>query len=198
MNMGKNKTQPDEGQKASQRRLLWTVLIINFAFFIIEMTTGLISKSMGLVADSLDMLADAFVYGISLLAVGGTVLMKKNTAKLAGILQFILAIAGFTEVIRRFTGVETIPDFRMMIIVSSFSVIANGICLYLLNKYKSSEAHMKASIIFTSNDVLINFGVIAAGILVLVFHSNIPDLVIGTIVFLIVIKASIKIYRLGK
>ena len=198
MNMEKNNTQSDEGQKASQRRLLWTVLIINFAFFIIEMTTGLISKSMGLVADSLDMLADAFVYGISLLAVGGTVLMKKNTAKLAGILQFILAIAGFTEVIRRFTGVETIPDFRMMIIVSSFSVIANGICLYLLNKSKSSEAHMKASIIFTSNDVLINFGVIAAGILVLVFQSNIPDLIIGTIVFLIVIKAAIKIYRLGK
>ena len=93
MNMGKNNTQPDDGKKASQRRLLWTVLIINFAFFIIEMTTGLISKSMGLVADSLDMLADAFVYGISLLAVGGTLLMKKNTAKLAGILQFILAIA---------------------------------------------------------------------------------------------------------
>jgi Co/Zn/Cd efflux system component len=57
---------------------------------------------------------------------------------------------------------------------------------------------MKASIIFTSNDVLINFGVIAAGILVLVFQSNIPDLVIGTIVFLIVTKAAVKIYRLGK
>jgi len=196
--MGKNKTQSDTDIKASQRRLLWTVLIINFAFFIIEMTTGLISKSMGLVADSLDMLADAFVYGISLIAVGGTILMKKNTAKLAGILQFILAIAGFTEVIRRFSGVETIPDFRMMIIVSSFSVIANGICLYLLNKSKSSEAHMKASIIFTSNDVLINFGVIAAGILVLVFRSNIPDLVIGTVVFLLVVKAAVKIYKLGK
>jgi Co/Zn/Cd efflux system component len=196
--MGKNKTQPDEGRKASQRRLLWTVLIINFAFFIIEMTTGLISKSIGLVADSLDMLADAFVYGISLLAVGGTILMKKNTAKLAGILQFILAIAGLTEVIRRFTGVEIIPDFRLMIIVSFFSVIANGICLYLLSKSGSSEAHMKASIIFTSNDVLINLGVIAAGILVHVFHSNIPDLVIGAIVFLIVTKAAVKIYRLGK
>lgn len=56
-------------ENTNQKKLLWSVLIINFAFFIIEMTTGLISKSMGLVADSLDMLADSFVYGISLFAV---------------------------------------------------------------------------------------------------------------------------------
>lgn len=43
----------DEDKK--QRKTLWIVLLINFGFFIIEMTTGLISKSMGLVADSLDM-----------------------------------------------------------------------------------------------------------------------------------------------
>ena len=51
-------------ESANQRKLLWIVLGINFAFFLIEMTTGLISKSMGLVADSLDMLADSFVYGL--------------------------------------------------------------------------------------------------------------------------------------
>jgi len=45
-------------EDVNQKKLLWTVLAINFAFFLIEMTTGLISKSMGLVADSLDMLAD--------------------------------------------------------------------------------------------------------------------------------------------
>ena len=70
-------------EKADQRKLLWSVLAINFAFFLIEMTTGLLSKSMGLVADSLDMLADSFVYGISLFAVGGTLVRKKRIAKLA-------------------------------------------------------------------------------------------------------------------
>ena len=57
-----------------QRTLLWLVLEINFVFFIIEIATGLISKSMGLVADSLDMVADSFVYGISLFAIGGTII----------------------------------------------------------------------------------------------------------------------------
>ena len=45
-------------EHSNQKKLLLTVLAINFAFFLIEMATGLLSRSMGLVADSLDMLAD--------------------------------------------------------------------------------------------------------------------------------------------
>ena len=60
-------------KSSNQRKLLWTVLLINFGFFIIEITTGFFSRSMGLIADSLDMLADSIVYGLSLFAVGSTI-----------------------------------------------------------------------------------------------------------------------------
>jgi len=186
-------------ENTNQKKLLWTVLGINFTFFIIEMTTGIISKSMGLVADSLDMLADSFVYGISLFAVGGTLIKKKRIAKLAGYFQITLAIIGFVEVLRRFFGAENLPDFSTMIIVSIFALIANGICLYLLQKSKSKEeAHMKASMIFTSNDVIINLGVIIAGILVNWLNSSKPDLIIGTIVFFFVIQGAFRILKLSK
>lgn len=186
-------------ENINQRKLLLTVLGINFAFFIIEMTTGVISKSMGLVADSLDMLADSFVYGISLIAVGGTLTGKKRIANLAGYFQIALAIIGFAEVLRRFVGEEKMPDFSTMIIVSVFALIANGICLYLIQKSKSKEeAHIKASMIFTSNDVIINLGVITAGLLVIWLNSNKPDLIIGTIVFALVIQGAIRILKLGK
>ena len=191
--------QTDFKENTNQKKLLWSVLTINFAFFIIEMTTGLISKSMGLVADSLDMLADSFVYGISLLAVGGTLIKKKRIAKLAGYFQITLAIIGFVEVLRRFFGDEKLPDFSTMIIVSIFALTANGICLYILQKSKSKEeAHLKASMIFTSNDVIINLGVIIAGIMVKWLSSNKPDLIIGTIVFALVIQGAFRILKLGK
>jgi len=180
-----------------QSKLLWSVLLINFAFFIIEMTTGLISKSMGLVADSLDMLADSFVYGLSLWAVGSTVLRKKKVARLSGYFQLTLALLGIIEIVRRFIGSEAMPDYRIMIGVSILALIANGVCLYLLQKSKSNEAHMKASMIFTSNDVIINAGVILAGVLVLLTQSKYPDLVIGSIVFLIVVRGAIRILKLG-
>ena len=204
LNLGGTRVRTEQSDRlefeepTKQRKLLWTVLAINFAFFIIEMTTGLISKSMGLVADSLDMLADSFVYAISLFAVGGNLARKKNIAKLAGYFQITLAVIGFVEVIRRALGVEEMPDFSTMIIVSILALIANGICLYLLQTSKSQEAHMRASTIFTSNDVIINLGVITAGLLVNWLDSSKPDLIIGTIVFAVVIQGAIKILRLSK
>jgi Co/Zn/Cd efflux system component len=205
LNLGGNKIstvqteQTDFKESTNQRKLLWTVLGINFALFVIEMTTGLISKSMGLVADSLDMLADSFVYGISLFAVGGTIIKKKRIAKLAGYFQITLAIIGFVEILRRFFGNEKLPDFTTMIIVSIFALIANGICLYLMQQSKSKkEAHIKASMIFTSNDVIINLGVIIAGLLVNWLNSGKPDLIIGTIVFALVIQGAFRILKLSK
>ena len=204
LNLGGKKlsTEPsdqiDFEEDADQKNLLWTVLLINFAFFIIELSTGLFSKSMGLVADSLDMLADAFVYGISLLAVGGSISKKKRIAKLAGYFQIILAVLGFLELIRRYFSVQQLPDFSTMIIVSIFALIANGICLYILQKSKSKDAHMQASMIFTSNDVIINLGVILAGGLVYFLKSNKPDLIIGTIVFVLVIQGAVRILKLSR
>lgn len=182
----------------SERKILWAVLAINFLFFLIEIVTGFISNSMGLVADSLDMLADGIVYGLALIAVGGTITLKKNIAKAAGIFQIILAILGFIEVVRRFIGFEQVPDFLTMVIVSIFALIANIICLYLLQKSKSKEAHIQASMIFTSNDIIINTSVIVAGFFVNWFNSSLPDLIIGAIVFIIVARGAIKILQLSK
>ncbi|QBA63968.1 cation transporter [Muriicola soli] len=191
--------QREFNENLNQKKLLWTVLGINFAFFLIEMTTGIISESMGLVADSLDMLADSFVYGISLFAVGGTLIRKKRIAKLAGYFQITLAVIGFVEILRRFFGTEKLPDFSTMIIVSIFALIANGICLYILQKSKSKkEAHMKASMIFTSNDLIINLGVIVAGLMVNWLNSSKPDLIVGTIVFVLVIQGALRILNLSK
>ena len=167
-------------------------------FFAIEIVTGLISNSMGLVADSLDMLADSIVYGLALIAVGGTVVRKKNIAKFAGYFQIMLAVIGFIEVVRRFIGVEKMPDFQTMIFVSIVALIANVICLYLLQKRKSKEAHMQASMIFTSNDIIINSGVITAGLLVNWLNSGYPDLIIGAIVFVIVARGAYRILQLSK
>jgi Co/Zn/Cd efflux system component len=181
-----------------QKKMLWAVLIINFSFFLIEMTMGLISNSMGLVADSLDMLADAFVYAISLFAVGGSILLKKKIARVAGYFQIILATIGLSEIVRRFVGIKMMPDFSTMIIVSILALIANAFSLYLLQKAKSNEAHMKASMIFTSNDIVINMGVIIAGVLVNWLQSGYPDLIVGMIVFVIVIRGALRILKLGK
>lgn len=182
----------------TQSRLLWTVLAINFGFFLIESIAGFIAGSMGLVADSLDMLADSIVYALSLWAVGAAVMRKKRVATMSGYFQLTLAVIGFAEVIRRFIGLESMPDFGTMIVVSTLALIANSICLYLLHTSRDEEAHMKASMIFTSNDVIINSGVIVAGILVLVTNSRYPDLIVGGLIFIVVLRGALRILKLGR
>ncbi len=186
-----------EDNKQQRKILLW-VLAINFTFFILEMTTGIISKSMGLVADSLDMLADSTVYLLSLWAVGATMIRKKKVAQLSGYFQLLLAGLGILEVIRRFFGKEQIPNYEVMMIVAFLALIANAISLIILHKAKSEEAHIKASLIFTSNDIAINLGVILAGIFVMLTHSKYPDLIIGGIIFLIVVQGALRILKLSK
>lgn len=179
-----------------QRKLLWQVLVINFSFFALEITTGFISNSMGLVADSLDMLADSIIYGLALFAVGTAMTRKLQIAKISGYFQIVLAVLGLTEVIRRFLGYSDLPVFQTMIIISLLALAGNSISLYLLQKSKSSDAHMKASMIFTSNDIVINIGVIMAGIMVYHTNSKLPDLIIGVCVFIIVGRGALKILKL--
>ena len=47
-----------------------------------------------------------------------------------------------------------------------------------MSDHKESGAHMKASYIFSANDVIVNLGVIVAGILVAMTGSRYPDLII--------------------
>jgi len=185
-------------RQTTQRNVLWAVLIINASFFAAEITAGLISDSMGLIADSLDMLADAFVYGLSLLVVGATEIRKKQIARWSGYFQLSLATFGLIEVLRRFVSLDKLPNFRIMVIVSLLALVANALCLYLLQRAKSHEVHMQASLIFTSNDIIINLGVVAAGVLVDWLNTGIPDLIIGAVVFVIVVRGGLRILALSQ
>jgi Co/Zn/Cd efflux system component len=187
-----------EGKDAAERKLLWQVLTINVFFFGLEAVAGSIAGSMGLIADSLDMLADSFVYAMALFAVGKAAAWKKSVAGISGVFQLFLAVLGGIEVLRRFFGMDDIPAFQTMIIVSTLALIGNAICLYLLQKSRDGEAHMEASRIFTSNDVIVNAGVIVAAILVFATRSNIPDLIIGAVVFFVVARGAYRILKISR
>lgn len=179
-------------QESGTLRLL---LGINALMFVVEMSAGLIAQSTGLIADSLDMFADAAVYGLSLYAVGHSAKMQVRAAHFAGVLQLILALGVLVEVVRRFVfGSE--PESLMMMAIAFVALIANTGCLMLISKHREGGAHMKASWIFSANDVVINMGVIAAGALVAWTGSNYPDLVIGTVVGLIVLNGARRILAL--
>ena len=188
---------PKVGDATKEGSVLKALFAINAVMFIIELGWGLWAESMGLISDSLDMLADASVYLISLWAVGKSVQAKKMSATTNGYLQIILGIGVILETFRRFAyGSEPHPTY--MILVSFVALAANVYCLYLLSSHKDSGAHMKASYICSSTDVMANTGVIIAGALVFFTNSRYPDLVIGTIVSIIVLRGAKSILAVAR
>ena len=80
-----------------------------------------------------------------------------------------------------------------MIAVGTIALFANVTCLLLLAKHRSGGAHMRASWIFSTNDVIANAGVIVSGLLVMLSGSRMPDLVIGAFVSTVVIRGGFRI-----
>ena len=183
---------PETRDEAGTLRIL---LGINATLFLVEIVAGWLAQSTGLIADSLDMLADAFVYGLGLYAVGRSSRTKLRAAHASGVLQALLAAGVFVDVARRWV-VGSTPEPPAMIGISALALAGNVACLLLLAGHRHGGAHMKASWIFSTNDVLANLGVMAAGALVATTGSRLPDLVIGTLVAALVLLGAVRILRL--
>ena len=175
-----------------ERKTLMALLAINAFMFVTEIILGWMAESAGLIADSLDMLADAGVYGLSLFAVGKGIQMQSKAASISGVLQIILGLGVLLEVFRRLLfGSE--PESLLIMCVGAVALIANVYCLVLISRHRDSGVHMRASWIFSTNDVIANLGVIISGGLVWVFGSRYPDLIVGAIISAVVVRGGLKI-----
>ncbi|MBR9882587.1 MAG: cation transporter [Oceanospirillales bacterium] len=177
-----------------ERKTLLALLSINAFMFVVELTLGWFAQSTGLIADSLDMLADASVYGLSLYAVGKGIVQQAKAARVSGYLQIILGLGVLFEALRRLLfGSE--PQSTLIVVVGAAALVANVLCLVLISKHREGGVHMRASWIFSTNDVIANLGVMLSGVLVAVLGSRYPDLVVGAIISIIVIRGGITILR---
>lgn len=185
------------GAIAAEARTLKIVLAINAVMFVAELIGAYWADSSALLADSLDMFADATVYGIALFGVHRARTIQFKAARLTGVLQLLLAVGAFAEVVRRLIF-GSAPEAPLMVIVAVAALAANVTSLWLLARHRSGGTHMKASWICTQTDVIANLGVIAAALMVYFFQSALPDLVIATIIAFVVLTGAIRILQLKR
>lgn len=190
-----NVQSTSELQAKKEAVTLKALLAINACMFFIEIVAGWWAQSTGLIADSLDMFADAAVYGLALYAVGRSIQSKLRVAHLSGWIQMILAASVLIEVARRFF-LGNDPVSSLMMVFGFLALIANVWCLTLIAQNRDSGAHMRATWIFSANDVIANVGVIVSGLLVAWTGSHYPDLVIGLIIGIVVLNGALRILKL--
>lgn len=166
---------------ARDRGILRAVLAINLAQSAVGIGVGTWASSTALIGAALDNLADASVYAVGIYAVGRSVRAKVAAARLSGWLLIGLSVMLLVEVIRRFLGAEE-PVGPAMMVMAGVNAGINVFCLRLLRRHRGQDVNFKASSIFTTNDSIVNLAILMAGILVMWFGSNLPDLILGVIV----------------
>ena len=186
-----------EVESRQQRRVLITLLAINAAMFVVELATGILAESSGLIADSMDMLADAVVYGIGLYAVGRAAGARIHAAFASGYFQMALAVIVAIDVCRR-AVFGSDPEPAYMVLIGLAALAANVVCLRLISKHRDGGVHMRASWIFSRNDVIANVGVVTSGGLVYATGVRWPDLVVGIAIAYIVFRGSLAIINDAK
>lgn len=173
----------------SQKSVLYWLLAINATMFVVEITLGWMAESTALIADSLDMFADAVVYGIGLYVVGRAARSKAKAALVGGYFQVLLGLLILVDIVRRIIqGSEPLSEFMM--VIGLVALAANVICLTLIYKHKDGEVHMRASWIFSANDVIANLGVIISGVLVWWLDQRWPDIIIGIVIAFVILRGA--------
>lgn len=174
------------------REILRKVLGINLSQTLLGSAVGLWAGSAALLGAALDNLADAGVYGLSLYAVGRAASDKARAARISGCLLIALSVSLLVEVVRRYSGSAEPIGYAMMA-MAAVNAMLNQVCLRLLRRHRGGDVNFKASWIFTSNDTLVNLGIVATGALVVITGSRLPDLIIGVAVAVIAFRGGREI-----
>jgi Co/Zn/Cd efflux system component len=164
-----------------QRRLLWVVLCINGAMFLVELIAGITASSTALLADSVDMLGDAIVYGVSLYVVARGAVWQARVARLKGLIMAAFGVGVLAQVVTKLLhGLH--PNAETMGVVGSLALAANTVCLVMLWRRRRDDVNMRSAWMCSLNDVAGNAGVIVAGAAVALTASGWPDILVGLMI----------------
>ncbi len=181
-----------DASQESDRGILWKVLLINLGQCLAGIIGGNWASSTAVIGAGLDNLGDAAVYAVSLYAVGRSATIKKRAAQLSGCLLIGFAGLLLVEVVRRFFGGEA-PVGPAMMAMAAANALLNIYCIRLLRQHRGQDINFKASAIFTNNAFIVNGAIVLSGALVMWMNSNLPDLILGTVVSGVAAKGGYEI-----
>jgi Co/Zn/Cd efflux system component len=183
-----------DGVDPRYKRLLWTVICINGAMFLIEMIAGQLAGSQALKADALDFLADTVTYGLSLAVIGATLRTRASAALLKGFSLSAMALWVFGSTVYQ-TLVLGLPKAEVMGVIGVLALAANLASVLLLLPYKDGDANVRSVWLCSRNDAIGNVVVTFAALGVWGTATAWPDLAVAAVMAGIFLASSVQILR---
>ncbi|HSC98115.1 MAG TPA: cation diffusion facilitator family transporter [Casimicrobiaceae bacterium] len=175
-------------------RVLWFVLAINAAMFVVEATAGVLASSTALLADSLDMLGDALVYAFSLFVLARSVRWQASAALAKGAFMLVFGLAVLAEAAFKVFH-PIMPSVEAMGIVGALALAANIVCYSLLYRHRSDNLNMRSTWLCSRNDLIANVGVLLAAGAAYVLASRWPDIIVGCIIAGLFLRSAFDVLR---
>ena len=169
-----------DGLDPAYKRILWAVIIINAAMFIIEMSAGKLAGSQALQADALDFLGDAFTYGLSLAVIGMSLKVRSTAALIKGASLLLMGLWVFGSTTYQFF-VLGVPKAEIMGAIGVLALAANVASVLLLMRYKDGDANVRSVWLCSRNDAIGNVAVMVASVAVWFTATAWPDLIVAII-----------------
>jgi Co/Zn/Cd efflux system component len=176
------------------RRVLWAVLAINAAMFVVEIGAGVAAGSASLQADALDFLGDSANYAISLFVVGMALRYRASAAMAKGVTMAAFGLWVIAMVIWHAVH-GTLPSALTMGAIGFAALVANAASFGLLWAYRHGDANMRSAWICTRNDVLGNLAVLLAALGVFGTGTGWPDVVVAAIMATLALQGAATVIR---
>ena len=183
-----------DGMDKRYKSILWLVIGINAAMFLIEIFAGYLARSQALQADALDFLGDTLTYGLSLAVIGASLRLRATAALFKGVSLSLMGLWVLGSTLWAVLVLGT-PRAGIMGGVGLLALAANLTSVMLLMRYKDGDANVRSVWLCSRNDAIGNAIVMVAALGVWGTASAWPDLVVAAIMAGLFLNSSFLILR---
>lgn len=180
--------------RADHGRVLWTVLAINAAMFLVEGYAGVVAHSTSLLADALDMLGDTLVYAFSLFALNRSAHWQARAALAKGALMLLFGVGVMAEAAYK-ASISVVPAAETMGLIGALALGANLVCFSLLYRHRADNLNMSSTWLCSRNDLIANVSVLVAAGGTYLSASRWPDILVGIAIAALFLRSAISVLR---
>jgi cation diffusion facilitator family transporter len=183
-----------DGASSGYKRILWLVVAMNAAMFVVEIVAGQIAGSVALQADALDFLGDTATYALTILVIGHSLRVRASAAMFKGVTLLLMGLFVLGAAVWR-TFVEGAPEAVTMGAVGLAALAVNVTAALLLLRYRDGDANVRSVWLCSRNDALGNVAVLAAAGVVAVTGTKWADIAVALVMAGLFTNSAIKIIR---
>lgn len=176
------------------RKVLWTVLLINAAMFVVEIVGSAHTGSVSLLADAVDFAGDAANYGLSLAVLGMALTWRARAALVKGLSMGVYGVLVLGKT--AWAAQQGVPPEPLgMGLIALLALAANVTAALLLYAFREGDANMRSVWLCSRNDAISNVAVAIAAVGVFGTGTAWPDLVVAAIMALLALSAAVTVVR---